>query len=56
MVTAAQHCEYTKNKNKKPTEWYTYIKHINVKKKNQPKSSSQQKGGRLDLACQVIIR
>lgn len=43
MVTAAQHCEYTKNQNKKPTEWYTYIKHINVKKKNNQKAQVNKK-------------
>ena len=51
MVTAAQLCEYTKKQNKKPTELYTYIKHINLKKKKTPKTQNQQKGGRLHLAC-----
>ena len=35
MVTAAQLCEYTKKQNKKPTELYTYIKHINKLKKKK---------------------
>lgn len=43
MVTAAQLCEYTKKQNKKPTELYTYIKHINLKKKKHQKLKINKK-------------